>query len=697
MKRSSIFTAILIAALVFMAATLAAIMLDNNSEGPVEMWSVKINDTGINSKPYVEDDDTFYFISGKTLHAMGPQGARWNVVLPVYDEAAGKYDNWNMETAVSDNNTIYMSVYPSKGSVRNNWSRGESEIVAVSRSGTILWSRQLNNSQTVKLTLCNERIYAYVNGYSVIAFGKNGRELWRQAGILFKPAFDEGGNMYQLSGSLDMTGVIARSPNGTTAWQRSLADYGVPFRAWRAISYDNGTVYLWTHDSLVAITKDGSLKWVKTSPEGWMSPIYGYLPDAQGRFFVSGGDVNSPIHIITVDGGETILENNTMRINTANIKNGVAYSTDVNDVGDRQVANLYDFQPVKVSAHYSETGEQIWQYTIPAGKVYAIRPDAHEFNIITNSYEPAFSVEANETPADEWYQERGMKPGSQIIKSHAIAWVVPGNNTVYVSYWVSNYEYPFFAGRSNCTYTGGIYALDMADGHLLWSRPTGSLVIDMVERNGTLYYRTADGKLSAIGFGIAAGLAAAAGYLCLHVLSAGTITRARSRIDRNDNRNRLYKLIADRPGSTLHELSRELPMNVGTVRYHLLILSMNHKITEYTDDTKYVRYFTNSNSYSPEEKLIIALLRRESYGRMILVLLNSPGITNMELAAKLGLPESAVSKYLRVLYEKSVVARTTETGQKPTYRISDRFLPIVKACCEKPGIIDQVTDPLSGA
>ena len=69
------------------------------------------------------------------------------------------------------------------------------------------------------------------------------------------------------------------------------------------------------------------------------------------------------------------------------------------------------------------------------------------------------------------------------------------------------------------------------------------------------------------------------------------MTRARLKIDKgNDNRNRIYKFITERPGSTLYEISKEMGLNIGTLRYHLMILSLNHRITAYKDD-KFVSYF----------------------------------------------------------------------------------------------------------
>ena len=119
-----------------------------------------------------------------------------------------------------------------------------------------------------------------------------------------------------------------------------------------------------------------------------------------------------------------------------------------------------------------------------------------------------------------------MPDGTEAIGSWADTDLIPGNNITYVSLWTFNYEVPTFYGHSKCAYSGGIYALDK-DGKLLWAKPTGSRVTDMKESNGTIYYGTDDGKLSATKVSAAAGFAlTAAFYLFIRFFMAGAVTRA---------------------------------------------------------------------------------------------------------------------------------------------------------------------------
>jgi predicted transcriptional regulator len=100
-------------------------------------------------------------------------------------------------------------------------------------------------------------------------------------------------------------------------------------------------------------------------------------------------------------------------------------------------------------------------------------------------------------------------------------------------------------------------------------------------------------------------------------IALGYIARARSRIDRNGNRNSVMKFIAANPGCTQYEIARSMGLNLGTVRYHLMILGFNHRLTIYRDDVKRVRYFTNAGTFSEEQMKLISLLKREPVNKVL--------------------------------------------------------------------------------
>ncbi len=152
---------------------------------------------------------------------------------------------------------------------------------------------------------------------------------------------------------------------------------------------------------------------------------------------------------------------------------------------------------------------------------------------------------------------------------------------------------------SRAVYVNSLYALDY-NGTLLWKQPMDRFVTHAVANNNTFYYSTDGGKIGGSTVNVAAGIALAAiAYVFLRFFMLGTVARAKTRIESNRNRNDLLKFVNENPGVTAVDISRGLKMNLGTIRYHLFILTANHKIVSYKDDGKFLRYFRNSGAYSP--------------------------------------------------------------------------------------------------
>jgi predicted transcriptional regulator len=114
-------------------------------------------------------------------------------------------------------------------------------------------------------------------------------------------------------------------------------------------------------------------------------------------------------------------------------------------------------------------------------------------------------------------------------------------------------------------------------------------------------------------------------------------------------------------------------VNIGTVRYHLFILGINHRIAVQKTGQKFVRYFPNSGTYSKDEQMIMSLLRREALRRVIETLMARPGLSNCELSHQLGLPESAMSKYMKELSSKGIIIKERASGGRLAYAIKDEY------------------------
>ena len=154
----------------------------------------------------------------------------------------------------------------------------------------------------------------------------------------------------------------------------------------------------------------------------------------------------------------------------------------------------------------------------------------------------------------------------------------------------------------------------------------------------------------------------AAAVLFIKMFALGGLTRARGQLTKNDNRNRVMEYVASHP--RLHharDLAR-LGVNVGTIRYHLLVLSLNHKVATFQSDGKYVRYFTNAGSYSKDEQFYLSLVRRDPIRKILNLLLDRTELSNLEISEALEMHESAISRYMKELAVRGLKSETRPKG-----------------------------------
>ena len=708
MEKSQLFMTAIVAMIIFLGVVLSFAVAEN-IKAEMTGWSRAAGDGGLPGYNFfVGANDTIYLAEGKTIHAISQDGTeKWGIVPPDPEHISEYGTHWNLQAAAARDGRVYMVIQPSDGQVP--FYRGE--LLAISEDGTTLWNHVLNISEPdmrtdAKLYATANRLYLFNDGMYQV-YNPDGKLLWSITDIDYLPSLDEEGYVYTAIGPYGAkneypSNLKAYYPNGTIYWSHYTADYNLTNLAGslgQMPIYRNGLLYLWLEDGVAAVARNGSMLWTRDYPES-LYDIDLYYLDGDSPFDQSGNiyliesiyDTGSPggresnpgdnlkerrVHVISPDGAEKTFDLPLdFRLAPAHsISNGIAYSAEPVPV---TVENLSELNPYRLTAYDVLTGGELWSFTASASPKQTILTNGSTISAILNYDDARKVIDDNKLPPQAWYKKYKKPYGSMNISSGSSSSVLAGQNNIYLSYLTYNYEYPAFIGKSNCTYAGGIYAIGR-DGRLVWSKPLDSYVTSTVEKNGTVYYRMSDGKFSAARTGLAAGTIFAAAYVLLRVLGLGTVARARSRLDKNENRSCIIKLVESHPGLTLHEIARLAGINVGTVRYHLLILSLNHKISTFDDGDKFVRYFRNSKTYSDDEMLIISLARRVNVRRLMVFIADSQGLPNAEIAKQLDIPESAVSKQMRILAARDVVVKAANTGEKQAYHINDRFLPIIKS------------------
>jgi alpha-tubulin suppressor-like RCC1 family protein/predicted transcriptional regulator len=645
-------------------------------------------------------NDTIYSFTMHGLTALNSKGApEWNIsipglwtystgqIIPVWKNDSG-IDMGQMFQPVpiyaTDNGYIYLYTIknPSDGSY-DAWQDMASlqqpekdvvkELIAVSPDGKIAWTHDFTDDvavgDTARLEAQDGLIYLY-HDYNETVFDTSGNVLLNLENISSPVSVDEGGNIYAVTAvSLDSqnyyneasgqyldyripSNIVEKlSPDGSIIWSKTLdANVSQPYylpSVWNdgigLPLYDNGILYVPQASGVTALDTNGNVLWNKAL-NGTTYQVFNLMPlDSKGDIYLSARtlyDANYTIIAISPNGTEIASYNAGPYI--ASAYDGVIY---VNGNPSRQntaTVGGANLETTAMTAYDLLDGKNLWNFTTPIGQPNTVIINASNVGALFPDY-----------------SEQGMPSGS-IINNQSTAEIIPAGDLTYIYYRTYVNDEPVVYNQSTYTYYSALYAVDK-NGKLVLQKPMNGFMTAAAVNNSTIYYGTSGGGISVITVVvvIAAGLVLIGAVLIgAKFFLFGTVSRARSRLDKNDNRNRIYKFIAERPGSTLYEMSKELKINKGTLGYHLMILGINHRIVKYDDEGKFVRYFINSNRYSKEEQALISMMRRDTIGRIIQLMHLKPGLTNAEISIVIGLADSGVSRYLNELSDKGIISKT---------------------------------------
>lgn len=572
----------------------------------------------------------------------------------------------------------------------------------------------------VTLTEHNGRLYLYHN-HQLDVLDKSGGRIFSKHNLAFPPAIGEDGMVYYVLGGYpdntndypgipaeidnevmaaygDTTGVmpptsliLAYNSEGMPAWRTDIGQsaalqpisestvhglYGLPL-------YYNGTVIVPIKDGVVTLDRYGTILSESRFEGAITYSLFDLMPvDDKGNIYMTElhsiefGIEEKTVHKIASDGNLSTLTwvyGNDNYMQPIAAKNGLVYVVNSSIYSDAATFQwtMYTkrFDPDRIIVYDLGSGNELWGFTIPEADKNILRIDRENIKTALPSIGDTEIHSINDKAT-----LMGWKPGKSLDPAYVgRIQVYPGDNVTYLDYYWAQYESPIIYGKSRCIYARGLYAID-DKGNLLWEKPLDSLVTAAAVDNSTLYYATSDGRVWASGAGIATGIAAAATiYIVLRLFLFGAVSRARSRIDKNENRNAILKFIVDSPGATAADISRGLAMNLGTIRYHLLILSLNHKVVIFQEDSKYLRYFTNAGTSTEAERLLLSLMRREPLRRALLLLAVTPGMSSQELAKALNISTTSAHYHISELYEKGIVEKVPNSDRGYSYFVKGAY------------------------
>ncbi len=663
-----------------------------------------------------------------------------NWMIHLYTSSEGSYGKIFRNLPIVDERSGYLYLFVTRGFMTSDTVTGNgtgsstdipSQVLAINPEGSIEWTydftvdnpglqvplaqdpRFVYMESTIAIKASCDRVYLF-HDYGEDVLDMGGRLLFTLHNVTGPVSIDDKGRIYlvettrlddaafsalekkpylgDISPDGEDTGHIlpssivnAYGPDGSLLWSRDIGESAVraplASNVWQKYNalplYVNGTLYVSLDNGVAALDEDGNLKWVRHIPGGVFS-LFRLMPvDGHGNVYLEeltagddisavytiapDGNVSSSVQYFTTDGYDGRYHRADYPVPVAGT-DGIIYAVGeyppVTDGSFNDIMGTLHFEGCTIKAIDAASGRSLWNFNVP---------EADRHAVILN--ESNINVAARLSPESCG----GYSPCVENKIS-----VYPGSDITYVSYDFTIFDYPVIYNVSRCFYARGIYALDN-DGRLLWEAHPEGFVDRAAAGNGTIYYLTSNGRMGGSTAGIAAGVALTAlAYLFLRFLMLGTVARAKGRLDRNENRNDVLRHVAEHPGLTATDLSRALGMNMGTIRYHLFILTVNHKVVTHREDDRYLRYFRNAGAYSPEERTLLSLMRREPLRRMLDVIAVKPGLSGSALARELGISPTAANRHIALLARKGVVKQISSPGKGSGYAICEAYDESIK-------------------
>jgi predicted transcriptional regulator/outer membrane protein assembly factor BamB len=527
------------------------------------------------------------------------------------------------------------------------------------------------------------------------------------------------GNLYWYDGMLP-TGIIeAYSPDRTLLWSRDIGHSAIRGQigdnAWDKFNtlplYINRTLYVPLKDGAIALDWDGNVKWECHLPENDTYSLFDLMPgdeqgniyfrslgiipqnpdDLFGRFFPTPQPVMPEyLYVISPEGTVSRQEwaygpSGVVSLVPVTADNGIIYTVNstgaINDETFKWMIREDRLNPDRLMAVDAKSGMELWNFTVPAADKHLVVLNAGNLGHALPGFTPDTVDELMKRES-----RQGWRPGLPIsfYGNTGRIEVYPGGKVTYLNYYFATYESPIIYDRSKCIYARSIYAID-ENGKMLWGKPVAGLVTAMAANNSTFYYGTSDGRIGTVtGNALVAGFALIATlYLFFRFFVLGTISRAKARLDKNKNRNTVLQYIVDNPGVTAVDVSKALKMNLGTTRYHLFILTANHRIITHKKDSKFLRYFTNAGTYSEKERSLLSVMRREPLKRILKTLAERPGLSNLELARELNVSTAAVHDNVNELYTRGIVTKDAQGDRGYAYAIKEEYCHYITKNMEK--------------
>jgi len=142
----------------------------------------------------------------------------------------------------------------------------------------------------------------------------------------------------------------------------------------------------------------------------------------------------------------------------------------------------------------------------------------------------------------------------------------------------------------------------------------------------------------------------------------------------NSTRTEIYEFIKDNPGVQFRGISSQLGLSIGLAQFHLGVLTKAGLIS-FIRDGKYKRFF-ESKRFSKRQMRIIALLRHNTAGNILRMLLERKQVSHSELAHELSITSQGLTWQVNRLEKEGLIQESKE-GMRLSYSLKNTYTPIL--------------------
>jgi predicted transcriptional regulator len=146
-------------------------------------------------------------------------------------------------------------------------------------------------------------------------------------------------------------------------------------------------------------------------------------------------------------------------------------------------------------------------------------------------------------------------------------------------------------------------------------------------------------------------------------------------IFQNKNRAEILEYLRDHPGCTIADLSKNTGINRGSVKYHLSVLLLERKIVR-KKEGKLMYLFRNGGT-DPEKKRMYGYIMSHPKQEILKIIRGKPGVSNKEIAERLGLDRSTAHWHLRQFLDEKMVESRWD-GRNLNYYLTPEVEDILK-------------------